>query len=190
MLNNESCSDDPMSFDKTTNTAEFLFRISDASFKMETDRYESLSALATRMLTSISILAVAMMSALVLTAKVLVSAGLGTLLIVCSCLAFFFLLVAFICAMCSQIRFKHVTLANPATISKTTEEYEEQFPTRLLAAQKYAESYKDVHETFRNRNTIMVRLLSASMLSVGVALIVVVVAVISLVSATAACGVI
>lgn len=189
MPNNESRRDDPMSFDETANTAEFLFRVSDASFKMETDRYESLSALATRMLTSISILAVALMSALALTAKALVDVGLGALLIVYSCLAFFFLLVAFICAMCSQIRFKHVTLANPAAISKTTEEYKEQFPTRLLAAQKYAESYKDVHETFRNRNKIMVRLLSASMLSVGVALVVVVVAVISLVSAAVTCGV-
>lgn len=48
--------------EQTDYAAEYLYKVADASYKLEADRYESLSSLATRLLTAISILSVAIMS--------------------------------------------------------------------------------------------------------------------------------
>ena len=190
MANKVDASGAKVASDETLNTAEYLFRVSDASFKMETDRYDSLSSLSTRLLTSISILSVAIMSALALVSRPLVDNGLIVPLVTYSCIALAFLLLALILALVSQVRFKHTTLDNPASISAVVESYEKQYPTRLLAAEKYAQAYRDVHASIRRRNNIVMWLLSASLLSVIAAVLVVAVSAVLLVSAAAACGII
>ena len=188
MPNNETA--ETAARESTDNAAEYLYKVADTSYKLEADRYESLSSLATRLLTAISILSVAIMSLLALVSAPLFANGLAVPLVTFACIAFASLLVAFGLALCSQIRFRYKTLANPADYADAVGEYKEDYPSRTMAARKYAEEFKNVFATTRHRNNRIMRMLTASMICVGIALLIVLIAAIVLVSAATAIGII
>ena len=143
-------------------TADYLYRCCDKSFQMELDRYQSLTATATKLITCISIIAVAIMTAAGILAPAFSNIGASRQLALYCLIVFVPLIGSLVTALCSQFRFRYKALSYPSEIANTVNKFDSDFSSAKEAAIHYANTIEPCFESLRNRNETIRLLLKAS----------------------------
>ena len=142
-------------------TANVMMRLAKESYNAEQERYSSLSALATRMLTCISIVSIALITMLVPLLTVFGGTHVMILIWTGYTLIFGVLIAAFILAILSQWRFGYKVLASPQTFADQPVQLE----TALKAARYYCDAMEMPYQSMKDRNdTIRKRLTATNIL--------------------------
>lgn len=146
--------------------AEHILRSAELSYKMEIERGESISSLASKLLTAISIASVALIS---LFSKACEQGN--PFILNAYGVIFVLLLCAFAFSLLSQYRFKYKTLVSPRDVSDqiVKSNKDEPFLTRTDAAEHFCGSIQESYKSVRRKNNRANRLLRVSVVLLIVA---------------------
>lgn len=138
--------------------AEHIIRTGELSYKMEMERGDSLSSLATKLLTAISIASIALITLFPTLYEVD-----SVLIPYAYVFVFHLLLCSFILCLISQYRFRYKTLVSPKDVAEQiiSSNEREPFLERTDSAKHFCDSIRLSYESLRNNNNISKSLLIA-----------------------------